>query len=77
MEQAAFIVGDWEFHLLGKHLYITSERDAEVQIQLTAKEALGLLNYLSGYRRELGAVLGIEPVEMPFCRTAEDWHTAS
>jgi len=49
----AIICDDWEFHLVNGHLFITSERDPDVQVQLSAEAAICLLNYLYHNRSAL------------------------
>ncbi len=42
----ALASGSWEYHLVQGTLYITSEKDPNNQVALTAREAWDLLEYL-------------------------------
>ncbi len=53
MNVAPMNVHGWKFELVDSQLLITSEQDANTQIQLNANAAYSLLDYLYQYRNDL------------------------
>ena len=45
--------GNWEYHLVQGVLYITSEKDPDNQVALTARETWDLLEYLYELRDDI------------------------
>ena len=45
--------GNWEYHLVQGVLYITSEKDPDNQVALTAREIWDLLEYLYELRDDI------------------------
>jgi hypothetical protein len=53
MNVAPVVEHGWKFELSGSHLILTSEEDPQVQVQINARAAYSLLNYLYQYRDDL------------------------
>ena len=53
MDIAPIIVDDWKFEVTDSKLLITSEQDSHSHVQLSAKAAFSLLNYLYEERNYL------------------------
>ena len=64
MDIGEMVVHGWKFHLVNDELSITSEQDPNVHVELEAKAAYSLLDYLYQYRGDLAvATLGSQVLE--------------
>ncbi|MFL5591605.1 MAG: hypothetical protein ACJ8DI_28670, partial [Ktedonobacteraceae bacterium] len=64
MDIGEMVVHGWKFHLVNDELSITSEQDPNVHVELEAKAAYSLLDYLYQYRDDLAvAALGSQVLE--------------
>ena len=64
MDIGEMVVHGWKFHLANDELSITSEQDPNVHLELEAKAAYSLLDYLYQYRGDLAvATLGSQVLE--------------
>lgn len=82
MDIAEMVIHGWKFQLVNDGLSITSEQNPEVHLELEAKAAFSLLDYLYQYRDDLAVAAqgdqatetddgGIR-METPFARSASD-----
>ena len=75
MNIAPVVEHGWKFELSGSHLILTSEENPQMQLEMNARAAFSLLNYLYQYREGLhdeAAKLEDEQVE-----SAKDEHSVS
>ena len=64
MDIGEMVVHGWKFKLVEDELSITSEQDPNVHVDLEAKAAYSLLDYLYQYRDDLAvAALGSQVLE--------------
>src|SRR5437588_7967428 len=64
MDIGEMVVHGWKFKLVDDELSITSEQDPNVHVDLEAKAAYSLLDYLYQYRDDLAvAALGSQVLE--------------
>lgn len=55
MNVAPTVAHGWKFELSGPYLILTSEENPQTQLQMDARAAFSLLNYLYQYRDDLHA----------------------
>jgi hypothetical protein len=73
MDIGEMVVHGWKFKLVDDELSITSEQDPNVHLELEAKAAFSLLDYLYQYRDDLAlAAKGGEESEEDRTRVASD-----